>query len=68
MVEQITGRSLGGFVGACIGGAIIAPIRTIIKIVQCIKYLISTSKSIQKRQRRVGANDGLYGIHAGHEP
>lgn len=42
------GRSLGGFVGACIGGAIIAPIRTIIKIVQCIKYLISTSKSIEE--------------------
>ncbi len=42
------GRSLAGFVGACIGGAIIAPIRTIIKIVQCIKYLISTSKSIEE--------------------
>jgi len=42
------GRSLAGFVGACIGGAIIAPIKTIIKIVQCIKYLIRTSKSIEE--------------------
>jgi ribosomal protein L40E len=42
------GRSLAGFIGACIGGAIIAPINTIIKIVQCIKYLISTSKSIEE--------------------
>lgn len=40
------GRSLGGFIGACIGGAIIAPIKTVIKIVQCITYLIKTSKFI----------------------
>lgn len=42
------GRSLAGFIGACLGGAIIAPFKTIIKIVQCIKYLIRTSKFIKE--------------------
>lgn len=41
------GRSLAGFVGACLGGAIVAPVRTVTKIVQCIRYLIKTSKSIE---------------------
>ena len=42
------GPSLAGFIGACLGGAIIAPIKTVIKIVQCITYLIRTSKFIQE--------------------
>ena len=40
------GRSIAGFIGACIGGLIIAPIKTIIKVVQCIVYLVKTSKFI----------------------
>ena len=42
------GRSLAGFIGACIGGLIIAPIKTIIKVVQCITHLIKTSKFIEE--------------------
>ena len=42
------GRSLAGFIGACIGGLVIAPIKTIIKVVQCITYLIKTSKFIEE--------------------
>ena len=41
------GPSWEGFVTACLFGALIAPFKTIIKIVKCIKYLISTSKSIE---------------------
>ena len=42
------GRSLPGFIGACLGGAVVAPFKTIIKIVQCVKYWISTSKYIEE--------------------
>lgn len=42
------GRSLAGFLGACVGGLIIAPIKTVIKIFQCITYLIKTSKFIEE--------------------
>lgn len=44
------GRSLGGFIGSCLGSAIIAPFHTIIKIINCIRYLISTSKFIEEDQ------------------
>lgn len=42
------GRSLPGFIGACLGGAVVAPFKTIVKIVQCVKYWISTSKYIEE--------------------
>ena len=42
------GRSFAGFIGAGIGGLIIAPIKTIIKVVQCIVYLSKTSKFIKE--------------------
>lgn len=42
------GRSFVGFFGAGIGGLIIAPIKTIIKVVQCITHLIETSKFIEE--------------------
>ena len=42
------GRSFAGFIGAGIGGLIIAPIQTIKKVVQCIVYLIKTSKFIKE--------------------
>lgn len=42
------GRSLTGFVGACLGVLIIAPFMTIRKIVQCISYLVKTSKFIEE--------------------
>lgn len=42
------GRSLAGFIGAGIGGLIIAPFITIRKIVQCIIYLTKTSRFIKE--------------------
>ena len=42
------GFSMAGFIGAFIGGLIIAPIKTIIKIFQCISYLTKTSKFIEQ--------------------
>ncbi len=42
------GRTLEGFVGACIGSLIVAPIKTIIKVFQCIIYLVKTSKFIEE--------------------
>lgn len=41
------GLSLAGFVGACLGGLIIAPFKTVTKIVQCIIHLVKTSNFIQ---------------------
>lgn len=42
------GRSFAGFIGAGIGGLIIAPIKTTIKVVQCIVYLSKTSAFIKE--------------------
>ncbi len=41
------GPSVAGFIGAGIGGLIIAPIKTIQKVIQCITYLTRTSKFIE---------------------
>lgn len=43
-----SGRSLAGFIGAGIGGLIIAPYKTIRKIVECIIYLKKTSNFIKE--------------------
>ena len=42
------GRSFAGFIGACIGGLIIAPYNTIKKIIECITYLKETSNFIEE--------------------
>ena len=42
------GRTFAGFVGACIGGLLVAPVITVVKIVRCIIYLIRTSKFIKE--------------------
>ena len=42
------GRTVAGFVGACIGGLLVAPVITVVKIVRCIIYLIRTSKFIKE--------------------
>ena len=44
------GRTFAGFIGAGIGGLIIAPFLTISKIIRCIVYLSRTSKSIKSDQ------------------
>ena len=43
-----TDRSGSAFIGSCLGGLLIAPIQTIVKIVQCIRYLIETSHFIEE--------------------
>lgn len=40
------GRSLSGFIGSCLGSAIVAPYNTVKKIVQCIIYLRKTSAAL----------------------
>ena len=41
------GRSAAGFVGACIGAGLVAPFMTIKKIIDCIRFLKSTSTAIE---------------------
>lgn len=41
------GRSLAGFIGAGIGGLIVAPFVTIKKVIECIVYWVKTSKFIE---------------------
>ena len=42
------GRSFAGFIGAGIGGLIIAPFKTTAKVIQCIVHLTKTSKFIEE--------------------
>lgn len=41
------GRSIGGFIGSCIGAGLVAPIFTVKKLIECIVYLNKTSQAIK---------------------